>query len=68
MNTQPLTPTHAKSHAPARHLLQAKASLKELLSEEDIEFLVDYDDEPPQWAIAARRRTVTPIASLSLWR
>ncbi|MCM2308933.1 MAG: hypothetical protein NDI91_15850 [Sulfuritalea sp.] len=50
MNEQPLTPTHAKSHAPAKHLLQAKASLKELLSNDDIAFLVDYDEEPLQWA------------------
>lgn len=56
MNTQPLTPTHARSHAPAKHLLQAKASLKDLLSEEDIEFLVDYDEEPPLWAIAAAQK------------
>lgn len=52
MNEQPLTPTHAKSHAPAKYLLQAKASLKELLSNDDIAFLVDCDGEPPQWASA----------------
>jgi len=50
MNAQPLTPTHAKGHAPARTLVQAKSVLKDLLSHDDIEFLVDYDDEPPQWA------------------
>ncbi len=52
MNEQPLTPTYAKTHAPAKYLHQAKASLKELLSNDDIEFLVDYDDEPLQWASA----------------
>ncbi len=51
MNEQSLTPTLAKSHAPAKYLLQAKASLKELLSNDDIAFLVYYD-EPPQWASA----------------
>jgi hypothetical protein len=56
MNTKPLTPTHAKSHAAAKRLLQAKASLKDLLSEGDIEFLVDYDGEPPQWAIGAAQK------------
>ena len=40
MINEPLTPTYAKGHAPAKCLLQAKASLKELLSDEDIEFLV----------------------------
>lgn len=56
MNDEPLTPTYAKGHAPARLLVQAKASLKELLGQEDIEFLIDYDDEPPQWAAAAAQR------------
>ena len=56
MNNKPLTPTHAKKHEPARHLLQAKASLKTLLSEEDIEFLVDYDEEPFKWAIGAQQK------------
>ncbi len=56
MNNEPLTPTHAKSHAPAKHLLQAKASLKELLSKDDLEFLVDYDDKPPEWAASAPQR------------
>jgi len=56
MNDKPLTPTHSKSHAPARTLLQAKASLKELLSEKDIEFLVDYDEGSPQWAVGASQK------------
>ena len=50
MNTEPLTPTHAKGHAPAQILVQAKSSLKDLLGPEDIEFLIEYDNEPPQWA------------------
>ena len=53
MNNKPLTPTHSKSHVPAKHLLQAKASLKDLLSEEDIELLFNFEDEPPKWAINA---------------
>lgn len=40
-NNQPLMPTFAKGHAPAKDLLQAKASLKELLTEDDIEFLIE---------------------------
>jgi hypothetical protein len=56
MNTQPLTPTYTKSYAPAKTLLQAKASLKDLLSEEDIAFLVDYKEEPSKWAIGATQR------------
>lgn len=56
MNEKPLTPTHSRSHAPAKTLLQARAALKELLTENDIEFLVDYDDDPPKWAIAASQK------------
>ncbi|MGB8218729.1 MAG: hypothetical protein WCE94_15630 [Candidatus Methanoperedens sp.] len=56
MNDKPLTPTQAKKHEPAKHLLQAKASLKVLLSEEDLEFLVDYDEESFKWAIGAQQK------------
>jgi hypothetical protein len=56
MNTQQLTPTHAKSHAPAKYLLQARASLKDLLSKEDLEFLIDHDEEQLQWAIGATQK------------
>jgi hypothetical protein len=56
MNSEPLTPTHAKGHAPARQLLQAKASLKELLTPEDLEYLVEYEEEPYRWAIGAAQK------------
>ncbi|MDX1217393.1 hypothetical protein GOL99_17835 [Sinorhizobium medicae] len=56
MKSAPLTPTHNRGHAAASCLIQAKGSLKSLLSEKDIEFLVDYDDDPPLWAIAATQR------------
>jgi len=65
MNSQSLTPTYSKSHAPAKYLLQAKASLKELLSAEDIEFLVDYKDEPPQWATGATQKNTNADRLLS---
>lgn len=56
MNSEALTPTHDKLHAPAGFLLQAKASLKSLLSEKDIEYLVNYDDEAPRWAVGATQK------------
>jgi len=56
MNNEPLTPTYSRSHAPARNLLQAKATLKKLLFKKDLEFLVEHEDEPPKWAIAASQR------------
>ena len=56
LNTQPLTPTHARSHAPAEQLLQGPALLKELLPDEDLEFLVVRKSDPPLWAAAAPQR------------
>jgi len=56
MKSQRLTPTTVKTHAPARYLLRAKAALKELLSEEDIQFLADDDDAPRQWAVSAPQK------------
>jgi hypothetical protein len=55
MNEKPLTPTQSGSHAPAKRLLQSKASMKELLLSEDIRLLIDvgsYDD----WAIGAPQK------------
>lgn len=56
MKSGPLTPTHDRGHAAGNRLIQAKASLKNLLSHEDIEFLVDYDDDPPLWAIGVTQK------------
>lgn len=56
MDHQPLTPTHHKSHSPAKILKQSKAVLKDLLSLEDIEYLIEYEDQPPQWAIAVPQK------------
>ena len=53
MNEQPLTPTYARFHAPAKHLLQAPAALKVLLADKDIEFLIGFEECSPAWAIAA---------------
>jgi hypothetical protein len=59
MNDQPLTPTHHKGHAPAKYLVQSKVALKELLTLDDIEYLISYDEEPPQWAAGGLRSTPT---------
>lgn len=56
MNQEPLTPKHAGGHAPAARLLQAEAGLKALLDRDDIRFLVDTDDDPRDWAVAATLR------------
>jgi len=57
MNNKPLTPTYTGSHYPAYHLLQARQLLKDLLNEEDLEFLIDYEGIPPKWAIANPKNT-----------
>ena len=56
MKSRPLVPTHHRGYAPAKRLIQAKASLKSLLSEDDVKFLVDYVKEPPLWSIGATQR------------
>jgi len=56
MNEKPLTPTYSKGHAPARHLLQARASLKRLLSLDDIRLLVGGTDKAPKWSIGAAQK------------
>jgi hypothetical protein len=57
MNEEPLTPTHYRSHAPAKHLVQGKVSLKSLLSDQDLKYLLDYDVVPWRWAIGVRQNT-----------
>ncbi|WP_169979791.1 sacsin N-terminal ATP-binding-like domain-containing protein [Tautonia rosea] len=57
MNEEPLTPTHQRKHAPARHLLQARVQLKNLLTDEDLSSLVGNADEPLQWAAGAIRNS-----------
>ncbi|MBL0225251.1 MAG: hypothetical protein IPQ16_06645 [Geobacteraceae bacterium] len=56
MNTKPLTPTHSKSHAPATQLYQCKASLKDLLIESDLKYLIDGSNKVPRWAISAPQK------------
>ncbi|OYY89809.1 MAG: hypothetical protein B7Y45_10310 [Sphingomonas sp. 28-66-16] len=56
MNREPLTPTQTRGHAPARTLLQAKASLKDLLGSDDLALLAGHDDDPPAWAASAAQK------------
>lgn len=56
MNQHPLTPKQGDGHAPASQLLQAEAGLKLLLNHDDIHFLIEDDDGPYDWAVAATRR------------
>lgn len=56
MKAAPLTPTQDRGHAPADHLIQGKSSLKSLLSEKDIEILVDHNGTPPLWAVGATQK------------
>ena len=56
MNDRPLTPTYRKFFAPAKRLLQAKAALKELLTDQDLAFLAGQDEPRSQWAVTAPQR------------
>ena len=56
MNNRPLTPMYGGGHAPAGQLLQAAAGLKVLLDRDDIRFLIDGDEEPRSWAVAATQK------------
>lgn len=56
MQNEPLTPTHNKSHAPARQLVQAKAVLKDLISENDLRYFMEGENEEPKWSIGARQK------------
>jgi len=59
MTHRRLTPTHSGKHAPASRLLQARASLKELLSEKDVAFLLGCSGDAkqtPKWAIGVTQK------------
>ena len=56
MNEQPLTPTHSGGHAPAEHLLRARAALKDLLNTEDIAVLHDSEGARNDWAVSATQQ------------
>lgn len=57
MNTEALTPTFKKSHSPALKLLQSRASLKSFLTEDDIRFVLELDDnESYEWAVSASQK------------
>ncbi|MGD9638743.1 MAG: sacsin N-terminal ATP-binding-like domain-containing protein [Alphaproteobacteria bacterium] len=57
MNNEALTPTFCRTHYPAKYLLQGDRKLKDLLSNEDMEFLFDYDEQPPLWVMSSRQRS-----------
>jgi hypothetical protein len=56
MRSAPLTPTYTRGHAQANCLIQAKASLKDLLSNADIEYLVERTGAPAQWAVGVTQK------------
>lgn len=55
MQEQALVPTFGGGHAPASRLCQARASLKALLSDDDLAFVTGRGDHPT-WAITATQR------------
>jgi hypothetical protein len=55
MRAESLVPTYVGGYAPAVRLFQARASVKALLSSEDLAFLTDRNDKP-EWTISANQR------------
>lgn len=55
MRTKSLVPTYGGGFAPAERLFQARASLRSLLSPEDLAFVTGRDDQP-QWSISAPQK------------
>ncbi len=54
MNTQPLTPTFLKTHAPATELLHGLRDIKDILSAEDLHYFVSAAEGVSlQWAVSA---------------
>ena len=55
MKSEALVPTYAGGFAPSSRLWQSRASIKALLSDEDLAFVTERQDKPT-WAIAATQR------------
>ncbi|WP_029972134.1 sacsin N-terminal ATP-binding-like domain-containing protein [Paraburkholderia graminis] len=55
MQEEPLTPAHSGGHSPAKALMQARAPLKKLLTDADLQFLLETEDHLT-WAIGATQR------------
>ncbi|EFX60293.1 hypothetical protein DAPPUDRAFT_124675, partial [Daphnia pulex] len=55
MRTKSLVPTYGGEFAPAKRLFQARASLRSLLSPEDLAFVTGREDQP-QWSISAPQK------------
>lgn len=55
MQQQPLVPKHGGGYAPAARLVQSRASLKALLSADDLALVTSREDKP-DWVIGATQR------------
>lgn len=55
MRTESLVPTHGGGFAPSARLYQARKSIKELLTSEDLALVTGRDDQP-QWSISASQK------------
>jgi hypothetical protein len=56
MREQALTPTYDGGHMPACQLLQSRATLKALLTEDDLAYLLQAEREKLAWAASAAQR------------
>ncbi|MCO5792684.1 MAG: hypothetical protein HEQ21_07680 [Blastomonas sp.] len=63
LNNNDLTPTQDRKHAPAKTLFQSKASIKEVLSSDDLAVLTA--QASPQWAASAPQKNSNADRMLS---
>lgn len=57
MKTNALVPAYAGGHAPANRLVQARAAMKALLSDDDLAFVTGREDAPT-WAIGKTQKNI----------
>ena len=56
MKEHPLVPIDDEAgHAAAKHLLQARTQFKSLITKEDLKVLVQWEEQPPDWAMGRER-------------
>ncbi|SFK15169.1 hypothetical protein SAMN04488082_11572 [Desulfomicrobium apsheronum] len=60
MNNKDLTPTHDKWYYPAKYLFHAKASFKNVIEDNDLEFIYEYNERPYKWAANIPQKNSNP--------
>ena len=64
LHSEALTPTHDRSHAPAKTLFQSRAAIKSVISQDDLSVLLGSEIEP-KWAANAPQKNSNTDRMLS---